>query len=409
MLGTARTGGIYALAMPCSLLAEYTVETKRNQALRQTAAFNGKLRAYWSAPMRDTDHPYASTLGLVLASFVARLGLEPWLGERSPFLLFTVAIVIAAGRYGFKPGLLAMIGSLAFGTIIFIAPSDFTALTVDQLANLGAFLVTGAAMLIFAGHLRGARERAERLQVELQHAQTVTGMGTMAATLAHELNQPLAAGSNYLAACKALIRSLDSNRKSAIIKSIDEAQGQIVRASEIIRHARDLVTNASARPVPASLTEIISRVRKSLMITSEGPSLQASLSIEPDADTLFVNPVQIEQVFLNLLRNAAHASQSAGVTSAVKITAVAKGDMSRIEVSDNGPGIDSERLNQLFWAAAKPSASGLGLGLSISRSIIDAHGGSIVAHNGAHGGATFVVTLPRQIQEASKPAKKSAA
>jgi K+-sensing histidine kinase KdpD len=130
---------------------------------------------------------------IVAAAFLVRLGLDPWLGNRSPFLIFTLAIVIAAGLFGIAPGIIATLFGLCLGMLFFLGDWPNEPLSIDQMVNVGFFLATSAGILVFANHLRAARRRSEELELQLEHARSVTSMGTMAATLAHELNQPHAA------------------------------------------------------------------------------------------------------------------------------------------------------------------------------------------------------------------------
>ena len=123
-----------------------------------------------------------SAVVLVFIAFGIRLALDPLLADRSAFILFTAAVVISAGRYGLLPGLLAAIIGL-LGGIFFLEEGRSGSFTTDDFANIAAYLIVAAAMLTFAGHLRSAREREERLQAELHQAQTQTAMSAMAAAL----------------------------------------------------------------------------------------------------------------------------------------------------------------------------------------------------------------------------------
>ena len=344
--------------------------------------------------MRDRDYPYLSAIAVVIAAFTVRLALDPLLQERSPFLAFAVAIIITAGRYGTGPGLVAAILSFGLAMFAFIAPGDLFTLSIDQVTNVGLFLFASVAMLLFAAHMKKSNERSIQLQAELQKAQTETAMGAIAATLAHELNQPLAAATNYLAACKRLGAGLDDGRMERLSKGISEAESQIHRAGEIIRQARQMVSSKAAQRERISLRAAVDRIVEPLRASGSCENIRLRTQIDPQADQVAVNPTQIEQVLINLLRNACQASDGSAVAD-IQVSATPANGFTIVEVRDNGPGIAEEKLRSLFATRVQSTSGGLGLGLSISRSIVEAHGGRIWAKSGAEGGASFFFTIPR--------------
>jgi C4-dicarboxylate-specific signal transduction histidine kinase len=347
-----------------------------------------------SASLRDRATPYVSAILFVLIAFAIRYALDSVLLERSPLLIFTAAIVIVGGRYGRAPGVVAMILSLVLGTLAFMAPGLPPMLTMDDIASVGVFIVTSIAMLSFAGHLKELRDRESELQAELGQVQTETAMGTMAATLAHELNQPLAAAVNYVGAGKRIAAGLQGDMQVTLISGLDEAEAQIHRAGEIVRHARNLVSSASSSRKPASLRAMIANALKPLQAGGACEKLNLKVEVDRDADLLLVNEIQIEQVLLNVIRNACQAVPPAAEAK-VLIGAQADGSQVTIEVRDFGPGIASEKLASLFKPGGGSTTGGQGLGLSISRTIVEAHGGKLWAQNAVGGGASFFFTLPR--------------
>jgi two-component system sensor kinase FixL len=342
--------------------------------------------------LKDREHPFVAAIILVLIAFLVRQGLSPLLANRAPWTLFTAAIVVAAGRYGFRAGALAMALSFALGMTTFV-PSAYQS-QAEGITSLVVFMVVGAAMLVFAAHLKATQERTLRLQAELQQAHTEAAVGTMASTLAHELNQPLAAAANYLAACKRLIQRLEGEQKPKVLSGLSETETQIQRAGEIIREARDLVRNAGAKREPVSLKVMVSRVTAPLLASGACEEARIRTDIEAAADTLLANPVQIEQVLMNLLRNACQASAPYG-TADILVAARAADALSIVEVRDRGPGIPAERLPTLFQAKGHSTQGGLGLGLSISKTIVESHGGRIWAKTNEEGGASFFFSVPR--------------
>jgi two-component system sensor kinase FixL len=358
----------------------------------QSASGEVRVSPNWERKRsRDLDHPYISVVLLVLIAFGLRLALDPVLLARSPFLLFTAAVVVAAGRYGTAPGLVATTSSLILGTVTFLAPRPML-LSPDQIASLGVFVVTCVAMLVFAGHLKTARQREQQLQAALQQRHTESAMGTMAATLAHELNQPLAAAANYVGAGKRMAASLEGEKQASLIVGLTEAETQIQRAGQIIRHARNLVSNVSAVRERASLQTMVDNVLKPLEASGTCKGMQLRTDIDSVADAVLVNPIQIEQVLLNVIRNACQAANGEDRPQ-IAVSARAQGDVCTVEVRDFGPGISRERMKTLFSPAGKASDGGLGLGLSISRTIVEAHGGKMWARNNPEGGASFFFTV----------------
>jgi C4-dicarboxylate-specific signal transduction histidine kinase len=338
--------------------------------------------------------PYLIAAALVLVSFLARLALAPWMADRSPLLPFIAAVVVAAGLYGVGPGLLAIGLSVLLATLTFIAPAAEAGLTLDQIVSIGVFVVTSAAMLIFSNHLREARRQAEQLEVELHQTQATAAMGAMASTLAHELNQPLTAAANYVAACQQLVGRLKEERQPALLTGLTKAESQIQRAGAIIRNARALVRKVPVERDIASLRRMFDRVIDLLRASDVGSKVRFAISIEPPADLVSVNSVQIEQVLLNIARNACEAMSKGRDRPQLRFKATATARGSLVEIRDSGPGISRDRLSSLFSAADTPSSKGLGIGLSISRTIVEAHGGSIWAQNNPEGGASFFVLLP---------------
>lgn len=344
---------------------------------------------------RDTDYPYLAAIALVLIAFVLRFALDPLLSERSPLLLFTASIVVAAGRYGTGPGLLAVVLSLVVGTAAFMTPTFPPVLTADDVASLGVFIITSAAMLSFAAHLKISRERERQLQSALEQAKTETAMGTMAATLAHELTQPLAAAANYVSAGKRMASKLDGEGRETLQFGLDEAEAQIRRAGDIIRYARGLVPDVTADKKYALLRKMIANAVKPLHAGGLYEDLDLTLEIAPDAERVFVNPIQIEQVLLNLIRNACQATPP-GRRPEVVIAGDAEDDRAIVEVRDFGRGISEEKMDRLFSAGRDSQSEGLGLGLSISRTIVEAHGGTMWARNNLDSGASFYFSVPRE-------------
>lgn len=239
-----------------------------------------------------------------------------------------------------------------------------------------------------------AENKLRRLQSELIHISGETAMGTMAATLAHELNQPLAASANYLTGAIRMVEGLEGDAKVQARQGLEEARQQILRAGEIIRRMRDTVSRQPGARETTSLKRLMGRVTKVLEASRSSPELVVRTRIGSDADQVLADPIQIEQALLNLIRNAADAS-SGSERKEVLINSQADGDqLVKIQVRDWGRGIPDSDMKTLFDGFGISTTGGLGVGLSITRTIVEAHGGRIWAENNADVGASFIFTVP---------------
>lgn len=240
---------------------------------------------------------------------------------------------------------------------------------------------------------KAAEAQVEQLQAELIHVSQNSAMGAMASTLAHELNQPLAAASNYLTGSKNLV-SKELGPMHSAVSGLGEAALQIERAGEIIRRMRALVQNDKSRREDVSLIRLFTRIEKLIVASNICPQLNLQVAIPKEADCVTVDQIQIEQVMLNVLRNACEAMEGLEQQSIfVSASALSLGVV-EIQISDQGSGMSESTLASLFTAYGLSTTGGLGVGLSISRTIVEAHGGTIRAENNGDRGVSFYITLP---------------
>jgi two-component system, LuxR family, sensor kinase FixL len=241
------------------------------------------------------------------------------------------------------------------------------------------------------------RHRAEaeirRMQAELIHVSRLSAMGTMASTLAHELNQPLAAISNFLSGTRRIAERPDTARE-VLIEALDGAEAAAQRAGEILRRLRDLVSRGKVSIQVEHLPQLIDEACVLAFVDETALGISHRLALDPKAAWVRVDRIQIQQVLINLVRNAVEAMAGSDRREVV-ITTRPAGSMVAIEVADTGPGIAPGHMDSLFSEFMTTKSEGLGLGLPISRTIIEAHGGEIRAGNRPEGGAVFRFTLPR--------------
>lgn len=252
----------------------------------------------------------------------------------------------------------------------------------------------------FTGFVRDLTEhqrtqaRLQELQSELVHVSRLTAMGEMASALAHELNQPLAAISNYMKGSRRLLAGSSDPNTPKIESALDRASEQALRAGQIIRRLRDFVSRGESEKRVESLSKLIEEAGALGLAGAREQNVQLRFSLDPGADLVLADRVQIQQVLVNLFRNALEAMAHSPRRELVVANTRLADDMIEVEVSDTGSGFQGDIIPNLFQTFFTTKETGMGVGLSISRSIIEAHGGRMWAESNATGGATFRFTLP---------------
>ncbi|WP_192648869.1 PAS domain S-box protein [Sphingopyxis sp. OAS728] len=252
---------------------------------------------------------------------------------------------------------------------------------------------------LFTGFIRDLTERQqtearlESLQSELIHVSRVSAMGTMASTLAHELNQPITAVTNYVEAVRDLLANPDPDDIPMIRDALDDTAKEALRAGHIVRRLRDFVARGEVEKTIEKLPLLINEAAVLGLMGAREKSVEPRFDLDPYASPVLVDKVQIQQVLINLIRNAVEAMADSPVRQLTVTSRPDQRGFVRVIVADTGPGVTPEVAEQLFTAFVSTKAEGMGLGLSICRTIVEANGGRIWMEPRTGGGTEFHFTL----------------
>ncbi|MGE4372016.1 MAG: PAS domain S-box protein [Xanthobacter sp.] len=250
----------------------------------------------------------------------------------------------------------------------------------------------------FTGFIRDLTERQktearlQELQAELVHISRLSAMGEMASALAHELNQPLSAIANYIKGSRRLLDN-EPLRLQLLQDALEKAGDQALRAGHIIRRIRDFVTRGESERRVENLPKLMEEACALALVGAKEHAVQVRFHYDPRCNLVLADKVQIQQVLLNLIRNALEAMMSAPTRQLMVQTEPVEDDMVMVSVIDSGTGLSENMAQQLFTPFVTTKKQGMGVGLSISRTIIEAHGGQIWAEPNPEGGMIFRFTL----------------
>jgi two-component system sensor kinase FixL len=251
----------------------------------------------------------------------------------------------------------------------------------------------------FTGFIRDLTERQktearlQELQSELVHISRLTAMGEMASTLAHELNQPLSAITNYLKGSQRLLRGAPDERSTTVRDALTRATNQAMRAGQIIRRLRDFVARGESERRVENIIKLVEEASALALVGVKDSGIRVTFQFDPSIELVLADRVQIQQVVLNLIRNAMDAMEESQVRELMVSVMPDGGNLVRVSVSDTGQGIAPEITGQLFQPFITTKRHGMGVGLSISRAIVEAHGGRIWVEPNPVGGTIFHFTL----------------
>lgn len=276
----------------------------------------------------------------------------------------------------------------------------FPVLAVAVMAALLVASRLAAARLAAEGALREREGHLKELQGKLLSLSRLGAMQQLSSALAHELNQPLAAIGNYVQASRKLLDSGAVGGLDRVRSHLDKAIGQVARAGAIVVGLRDIVERGETARKPEDANDTVGEAASSALVGFEPSAVRMTMDLAPGLPAVLINRIQIQQVVLNLVRNAVEAMVSGpppgeGMRHAVGVaTRLDPAGAVEVAVSDSGPGLAPEIEARLFEPFVSSKMAGMGIGLAISRSIVEAHGGRLTASRNPERGMTFRFTLP---------------
>jgi len=325
------------------------------------------------------------------ASQVAVLALLLWLLLRGPpadeirfFYILFLPVVWVAARHGLAGAALA-IAAIQAGIAIEVHGADYRSIAVFELqAELIALTVTG----LFLGITVDERRRVGE---DLRRSLHLAAAGRMAAALAHELNQPLTALTGYAASARRIAAAPAPPDPQVLAGTLDRVGEEAQRAAHVVRRMRDFFRTGAVELAPVRLDTLLAALVGSLQEPARDRGVQLRLAVQP-VPVVLADALQVEIVLRNLVTNAFEALAGTAGPRAVDVDVRAAGGAVAVTVRDNGPGVALQSRARLFEPFATTRATGMGMGLAISRAIVEAHGGHLLALDGP--GGAFRFTLP---------------
>ena len=241
---------------------------------------------------------------------------------------------------------------------------------------------------------RETLQQVQELQHEIARLARMTELGEMASTLAHELSQPLSSIAAYSEGCGRLVMGNRRRRGEQLREALLEITQQALWAGSIVQNVREFVERGASERKPEAMHELIHRATRLALIGARRKDLRTDFRLEASPNTVLGNRVQIVQVLTNLVRNALEATECVEQPSIAIRTTLDNSSHVVVDVSDNGCGIAAEMEESLFRPFVTGKPHGLGMGLALSKRIIEAHGGRISARRRTENGSVFSFSLP---------------
>jgi C4-dicarboxylate-specific signal transduction histidine kinase len=247
---------------------------------------------------------------------------------------------------------------------------------------------------------RALEQQEHRRREVMAHSSRLHAVGILASSLVHELTQPLSAATFYIGAAVSMAR--DNGSDEGLIEVLDGVDAQIRRAGDIVHRLREFMRRRETNLGVVQLDEVIGRALEFVHSLALDKKVQVEVDLRSKVRPVKADPVQVEQVLVNLLCNAIQAVDAGdGQRRLVRVTVVERPEAAEVTVSDTGPGIPPERMERIFDVFETDKPGGMGMGLPISREIVEAHGGRLWAEPDAVGGATFRFNLPLDHEESA--------
>jgi two-component system sensor kinase FixL len=267
--------------------------------------------------------------------------------------------------------------------------------TFPMYLSVGEGVLNGSPIFVGVVHDLTTRDlnakRAQNLQNELLHVSRLSAMGQMTAAIAHELNQPLTAIMNYLGAARRVIAKTDAGESARQL--IDKAVAQTSRAGQIIRQLREFVEKRETERSEQSINKVVEEAMALSLVGSADANVKVRSALDPDVPPVLIDRIQIQQVVVNLIRNAIDAMRASPKRELTVTTRAVGGSAVEVAVADTGPGLAPEVANRLFQPFVTTKDNGMGIGLTVCQSIVEAHDGRISVARNESGGVIFSFRL----------------
>ncbi len=343
-------------------------------------------------PSRET---FAQGISVLLALWLI-FGL-PFTDEFKFFYLLFLPLIWIAMRHGIQGATLALLVS-QLGLIGAVLLGGHHTNTVVELQLLMlALAITGLSLGMAVTSRRTVEVKLQTQAAELNHALRLAAAGEMAAALAHELNQPLSALGSYARSCQLMLAANPTDLER-INQTMDKMGQEVVRAGEVVHRLRDFFRDGTLRLENMVVTQLVSEGLEPLLKQIKRKGMELDIQLQENLPAVQLDRVQIETVLRNLVSNSIEAfAITPDKPCVIRVTATSSSsDGVMICVEDNGQGISDSILDNIFSPFSTSKAKGMGLGLSISRALVEAHGGKLWAEPPQTSGAKFCFTLPSE-------------
>jgi two-component system sensor kinase FixL len=339
---------------------------------------DGVIQSFNPAAERTFGYEAAEVIGRNVCCLMPTPYREEHDGYLARFLRAGEKRIIGIGR--------EVLGQRKDGTIF---PHE---LTVGEVKAGGRRLFAGFSKDVSAR--QQSEQRLQELQAELVHVARLSAMGEMASALAHELNQPLTAIINYAQAARGVVERRSGEGADGLASLLEKTVEQADRAGQIIRRLRQFIAKGETDRALEDINTVVEEASGLALVGAKGKGIVVRRVLGEGLPPVLLDKIQIHQVITNLIRNSIDALDGVTRREIVVSTRRAGRDSIEITVADSGPGLAPEVADRLFQPFVTTKAAGLGIGLSICRSIVDAHGGRLFASDNPGGGVVFHVHLP---------------